>query len=98
LKRLGDVYSHIEEMIHLPSNQACSIQQRKELDCEMESSFELIDLCNAMQENFAGLKLKSTVQDLLLVLRRGDGASAQAKIQSYTGPLDQEGAEAIQED
>jgi DNA-binding IscR family transcriptional regulator len=81
LKRLGDVYSHIEEMIHLPSCQACSIQQRKELDCEMESSLELIDLCNAMQENFA--ELKSTVQDLLLALRRGDDASAQAKIQSY---------------
>jgi hypothetical protein len=82
LKRLGDVYSHIEEMIHLPSNQGCSVQQREEMDCEMESSLELIDLCNAMQENFA--ELKTTVQDLLLVLRRGDGASTQAKIQSYT--------------
>lgn len=81
LKRLGDVYSHIEELIHLPSNQVCSIQQRKELDCEMESSLELIDLCNSMQENFA--ELKNIIQDLLLVLRRGDDASSQAKIQSY---------------
>ncbi|XP_066353604.1 uncharacterized protein [Miscanthus floridulus] len=81
LRRLGDVYSHIEEIIHFPSNQACTIQQRKELDEEMESSLELIDLCNAMQENFA--ELKATVQDLLLVLKRGDDASIQAKIQLY---------------
>uniref|UniRef100_A0A0A9HPC8 Uncharacterized protein n=1 Tax=Arundo donax TaxID=35708 RepID=A0A0A9HPC8_ARUDO len=81
LRRLGDVYSHIEEMIHLPSNKVCSSQKRKELDVEMESSLELIDLCNAMQENFA--ELKTTIQDLLVVLRRGDDASTQAKIQSY---------------
>jgi hypothetical protein len=81
LRRLGDVYSHIEEIIHFPSNQACTIQQRKELDEEMESSLELIDLCNAMQENLA--ELKATIQDLLVVLRRGDDASIQAKIQSY---------------
>ncbi|CAL5014030.1 unnamed protein product [Urochloa decumbens] len=81
LRRLGDVYSHIEEIIHLPSNQVCSIQQRKELDGEMESSLEIIDLCNAMQENFA--ELKNTIQDLLVALRRGDDASTQAKIHSY---------------
>lgn len=81
LRRLGDVYSHIEEIIHFPSNQACTIQQKKELDAEMESSLELIDLCNTMQENFA--ELKATIQDLLAVLRRGDDASIQAKIQSY---------------
>ncbi|KAG2549907.1 hypothetical protein PVAP13_9KG272565 [Panicum virgatum] len=81
LRRLGDVYSHIEEMIHLPSSQVCSIQQRKELDGELENSLELIDLCNAMQENFA--ELKTIIQDLLVVFRRGDDASAQAKIQSY---------------
>lgn len=81
LRRLGDVYSHIEEIIHFPSNQACTIQQRKELDAEMESSLELIDLCNAIQENLA--ELKATIQDLLAVLRRGDDASIQAKIQSY---------------
>lgn len=81
VRRLGDVYSHIEEIIHLPSNQVCSIQQRKELDSEMESSLELMDLCNTMQENFA--ELKNTIQDLLVALRRGDDASTQAKIHSY---------------
>ncbi|KAL6858693.1 hypothetical protein ACP4OV_017695 [Aristida adscensionis] len=81
LRRLGDVYSHIEEIIHLPSNQVCSIHQRKMLDGEMDSSLEAIDLCNAMQEIFA--ELKATINDLLLVSRRGDDASTQAKIQSY---------------
>lgn len=81
LRRLGDVYSHIEQMIHFPSNQACTIQQRKQLDGEMESSLEIIDLCNTMQESFA--ELKTTIQDLLVVLRRGDEASIQARIQSY---------------
>ncbi|KAJ1269576.1 hypothetical protein BS78_07G222600 [Paspalum vaginatum] len=81
LRRLGDVYGQIEEIIHLPSNQVCSIHQRKELEEEMESSLELIDLCNTMQENFA--ELKTTIQDLLVVLRRGDDASTKAKIQSY---------------
>ncbi|KAL6661962.1 hypothetical protein ACP70R_001346 [Stipagrostis hirtigluma subsp. patula] len=82
LRRLGDVYNHIEAIIHLPSNQVCSIQQREVLDGEMDSSLELIDLCNAMQENFA--ELKTIIQDLQVVLRRGDDASTQAKIQSYT--------------
>ena len=82
LRRLGDVYSHIEEIIHFPSNQVCSIQQRKELDAEMESSLELMDLCNAMQESFADLK--TTIQDLLVALRRGDDASTQAKVHTYT--------------
>ncbi|KAL5220346.1 hypothetical protein ABZP36_025059 [Zizania latifolia] len=82
LRRLGDVYNHIEEIIHLPSNQVCSAQQRKMLDGEMECSLELIDLCSAMQENFT--ELKTIIQDLQMVLWRGDDASIQVKIQSFT--------------
>lgn len=82
LTRLGDVYGHIEEIVHLPSNQACTVQQqRKELDAEMERSLDLIDLCNATQESLA--ELKAAVQDLLAGLRRRDDASVQAKVQSY---------------
>ncbi|KAL6614896.1 hypothetical protein ACP70R_037166 [Stipagrostis hirtigluma subsp. patula] len=81
LRRLGDVYSQIEEIIHFPSNQACPIQRRQMLDREMESSLELIDFCSSMQENFS--ELKNIIQDLQFVLRRGDDASAQAKRQSY---------------
>ncbi|GJM93882.1 hypothetical protein PR202_ga10475 [Eleusine coracana subsp. coracana] len=81
LRRLGDVYSHIEEIINLPSNQVSSIQQKKMLEREMESSLELIDLCNAMHEIIS--ELKTTIQDLQVVLRRGD-ARTQAKIQYYT--------------
>ncbi|XP_062192519.1 uncharacterized protein LOC133896020 [Phragmites australis] len=82
LRRLGDVYSYIEEIIHLPSNQVCSIQERNMLDGEMESSLELIDLCNDMQENFT--ELKNIIQDLQVVLRRGDDASTRARIQYFT--------------
>lgn len=82
LRRLGDVYSHIEEIIHPPGSQVCSIQQRKMLDTEMENSLELIDLCNSMQEMLAELKI--TIQDLQVALQRGD-ASAQTEIQSYSG-------------
>ncbi|KAL6614897.1 hypothetical protein ACP70R_037167 [Stipagrostis hirtigluma subsp. patula] len=81
LRRLGDVYSHIEEIIQLPNNQVCSIQQRHMLDKEMESSLELIDLCSTMQENFA--ELKTIIQDLQSVLRRGADSNTQAKIQPY---------------
>ncbi|GJN18359.1 hypothetical protein PR202_gb05512 [Eleusine coracana subsp. coracana] len=84
LRRLGDVYSHIEEIINLPSNQVSSIQKKKMLEREMESSLELIDLCNAMHEIFS--ELKTTIQDLQVVLRRGDArlANTQVKIQYYT--------------
>ncbi|KAF0898350.1 hypothetical protein E2562_007200 [Oryza meyeriana var. granulata] len=81
LRRLGDIYSSIAEIMCLPSNQVCSSQQRKLLDGEMECSLELLDLCNAMNEVFTGLK--AIVQDLQVSLRKGDDAVVQAKIQSY---------------
>ncbi|KAF0898348.1 hypothetical protein E2562_007198 [Oryza meyeriana var. granulata] len=81
LRRLGDIYSSIEEMMCLPSNQVCSSQQRKLLDGEMEYSLELLDLCNVMNEVFT--ELKTIVQDLQVSLRKGDDAVVQAKIQSY---------------
>jgi len=65
----------------LPTNQVCSSQQRKLLDGEMESSLEVLDLCNAMHEDFT--ELKATVQDLQVSLRKGDDAAVQAKIQCY---------------
>jgi len=61
LRRLGDIYSSIEEVMCLPSNQGCSSQQRKMLDAEMEHSLELLDLCNAMHEDFAELKASSKI-------------------------------------
>nr|CAB3445632.1 unnamed protein product [Digitaria exilis] len=81
LRRIGDIYSSIEGVMCLPSNQVCSSQQRKLLDGEMESSLELLDLCNAMHDDFA--ELKAIVQDLQVSLRKGDDAAVQAKIQSY---------------
>ncbi|KAF0898351.1 hypothetical protein E2562_007201 [Oryza meyeriana var. granulata] len=82
LRRLADIYSSIEEIMCLPSNQAFSSQQRKLLDEEMECSLELLDLCNAMHEDFT--ELKAIIQDLQAAFRKGDDACVQAKIQSYT--------------
>ncbi|KAF8753094.1 hypothetical protein HU200_011748 [Digitaria exilis] len=84
LRRLGDVYSHIEEIIHLPSNQVCSIQQRKRkvVEEELDRSLILLDLCNAMQQSF--LELKAIVQEMQLDLKRGDNVAVQGKFQSYT--------------
>uniref|UniRef100_A0A0D3H2Z3 Uncharacterized protein n=1 Tax=Oryza barthii TaxID=65489 RepID=A0A0D3H2Z3_9ORYZ len=80
-RRLGDIYSSIEEIMCLPSNQVCSSEQRRLLDGEMECSLELLDLCNAMNEVFT--ELKAIIQDLQVSLRKGDDAVLQAKIQSY---------------
>ncbi|BAT06602.1 uncharacterized protein [Oryza sativa Japonica Group] len=81
LRSLVDIYSTIEKIMCLPSNQVCSSQQRKLLDREMECSLELLDLCNGMNEVFT--ELKAIIQDLQVSLRKGDNAAVQTKIQSY---------------
>ncbi|KAM0862122.1 hypothetical protein ACQ4PT_045463 [Festuca glaucescens] len=77
LRRLGDIYNGVEDIIGLPSNQA-----RKMLDGEMERSLELLDLCSSMQEIF--VEMKAIIQELQVALRKGDDAATQAKIMSYT--------------
>ncbi|KAJ1290889.1 hypothetical protein BS78_02G277200 [Paspalum vaginatum] len=74
LRRIEGIYNSIEELMCLPSNQVCSVQQMKMMDAEMESSLQLLDLCNSMHEDFA--ELKSIVQDLQVSLRKGDDAAA----------------------
>ncbi|XP_044978434.1 uncharacterized protein LOC123445511 [Hordeum vulgare subsp. vulgare] len=82
LRSLANIYDGIEEIICLPSHQACSSQQRVMLDGELEASLELLDLCGAMQEFF--VEMKAIIQELQVALRKGDDAAAQTKIQSYT--------------
>lgn len=77
LRRLGGVYNCINEIISLHSNQA----HGKKLEEEMERSLEVLDLCSAMQEMFTDLKM--TIQELQMVLNRGDHAVVQVKAQSY---------------
>ncbi|KAK1606949.1 hypothetical protein QYE76_030622 [Lolium multiflorum] len=77
LRRLGDIYNGVEDIIGLPSNQA-----GKMLDGEMERSLELLDLCSSMQEIF--MEMKAIIQELQVALRKGDDAATQAKIISYT--------------
>ncbi|KAL6858691.1 hypothetical protein ACP4OV_017693 [Aristida adscensionis] len=77
LRRLGEVYNCINEIICLHSSQV----HGKRLQEEMERSLEVLDLCNTMQESCSDLKM--TIQELQMVLNRGDLAVAQAKVQSY---------------
>nr|CAB3483771.1 unnamed protein product [Digitaria exilis] len=51
------------------------------LDGEIESSLELLDLCNTTQEIF--VELKAIIQELQMALRKGDNATVQARIHSY---------------
>jgi len=55
--------------------------QRKMVEEELEKSLVLIDLCNTMQESLA--ELKTSVQELCLVLKRRDSVAAQLKIKSF---------------
>lgn len=83
LRRLGDIYSCIEEIMSLPSNQVgLSLPlQRKMAEEELDRSLVLVDLCNAMQENLAELKM--SIQELQLALKRGDHATVQLKMESF---------------
>lgn len=79
LTKLESIFSCIDELVCFPSNQH---QQKNVVEEELECSLVLLDLCNSVQESFA--KLKANVMEMQLVLRRGDHAAVQAKVQSYT--------------
>uniref|UniRef100_A0A0E0R4I6 Uncharacterized protein n=1 Tax=Oryza rufipogon TaxID=4529 RepID=A0A0E0R4I6_ORYRU len=83
LRRLGEVYNSIEEIMFLPSNQAgISLhQQRKMVEEELDMSLLLIDLCNAMQESLSEMKM--SIHELQLLLKRGDSVAVHNKIESF---------------
>nr|CAB3483769.1 unnamed protein product [Digitaria exilis] len=75
LTKLGSIYCHINEFICVLSS------QRQSVEDELERSLILLDLCSVVQESFA--ELKTIVQEMQLLLKRGDTTAVQAKIQCY---------------
>jgi len=94
LRQLGDLYSCVEEMLCLPSNQALT-QQRKMAEEELDRSLVLIDLCSAMQESLA--ELKTSVQGAApgAQERRRRSCPAQNRV---VRPSGEEGTQASEED
>ncbi|KAL6646327.1 hypothetical protein ACP70R_017935 [Stipagrostis hirtigluma subsp. patula] len=78
LTKLEGLYRRIDEFTCLPSSQ---YQQRKAVEEELERSLVLLDLCNATQQSF--MDLKTSIQEMQLVLKREEYVDVEAKIQAY---------------
>ncbi|KAG2580575.1 hypothetical protein PVAP13_6NG357101 [Panicum virgatum] len=79
LNKIVTIYSCIDELT---------------LEEELERSLVLLDLCNAIQENFGELKV--SVQEMQLVLKRGDDTSLWAKAQKQFKKINSKATSDIQ--
>ncbi|XP_072972334.1 uncharacterized protein [Typha angustifolia] len=83
LKGLGDLYECIKELLCLSSNQngLFHSNQKKLVEEEMEESIRLLDICDAMRDNFSAMKIN--VQELQVALRRGGEAAMESKVRAF---------------
>ncbi|KAG1361048.1 hypothetical protein COCNU_09G005110 [Cocos nucifera] len=83
LRGLGDLYSCIEELLHLPHNQQAlsHLPQKRWLEEELDGSVRLLDSCGAARDSL--VTVKEHIQDLQLALRRGGDAAIQSKMHAY---------------
>ncbi|WVZ91751.1 hypothetical protein U9M48_037877 [Paspalum notatum var. saurae] len=78
IRRLGEVYDNIEQTM---CSYGCRPQQRKVVEQELECSLVLLDLCDSIQECLS--ELKTSIQEMQMVIKRGHDSALQAKIQTY---------------
>ncbi|XP_019709642.1 uncharacterized protein [Elaeis guineensis] len=83
LRELGDLYSCINELLRLPSNQQVlsHLPQEKWLEEELDGSIRLLDLCGAVRDGLA--TKKEHLQDLQSALRRRCAEAVKEKTYTY---------------
>lgn len=83
LRGLGDFYTCIEEILHLPHNQQAltHLPQKRWVEEELDGSLRLLDLCGATRDSL--VTMKEHIQDLQSALRRRGDAAIQSKMHAY---------------
>ncbi|KAJ1693011.1 hypothetical protein LUZ63_009709 [Rhynchospora breviuscula] len=84
LKEVGHVYECINNLLCMSSNQISlsHLQQRRQINEELEESIKLLDICSISRDNLD--IFKSHIQDLELAIRRGESKPIKSIARDYT--------------
>ncbi|KAJ3690848.1 hypothetical protein LUZ61_020012 [Rhynchospora tenuis] len=84
VKAVGHVYECMNDLLCISSNQISlsHLQQRRQIDEELEESIKLLDICSISRDNLD--IFKSHIQDLELAIRRGESKSMKSTARDYT--------------